>query len=588
VSSSCQRVFIPSRQACHVDVDFGVRSLDHPVGANMANMQAMARTPYGQLQAAFTQGAGLEHAINLMRWDAMVNLAPRSGPFRADAIAELETALHAGLRDKNIPRLIAAVRTDIQNRKQHRADASAQFGRDPGRMNEPEKPGEMLASLREMERVHRHAWAVDPELTRRRSQITSEAEQAWRGARQSNNWGAFEKNLAAVLEITVEEGKQLALSARKDSAQTTAHVESHEIYDALLDKYEPGVKAEALEPLFADLVQWVPAAVRYVAQRDAAEQDPTVYDTQAVTFDVARQRKLAYEMAAVFGLDMMRARLDESSHPFCGGVPTDVRITTRFNPHNVFEGLLGVIHETGHGRYEQGLPSRHHGLPVGKARSMGIHESQSLLCEMQIARSDAFLQFLGPKLEQMFPEHASSGIFAPSYMARHIRRVRPGAIRVNADELCYPLHVALRFELERGLVAGSISLSELPALWRTKMQELLGVELQKDDYANGVLQDIHWPMGAFGYFPTYTLGAAYAAQMMASITTDLGGRGEVDKLVAGGDHVRIINWLRGRLWSKGSELPTPSLVLGATGSRLNPDFYRDHLMHRYVNVPARS
>jgi carboxypeptidase Taq len=385
--------------------------------------------------------------------------------------------------------------------------------------------------------------------------------------------------------VTIEEGRQLALatSATHDSTATSASVSGQAVYDALLDKYEPGAKAEAVEPLFADLLQWLPAAVKYVAERDATTKE-TVYDTASLEFDVGRQKKLGKEMAAVFGLDMSRARIDESAHPFCGGVPSDVRITTRYNTKNPFDGLLAVVHETGHGRYEQGLPMKHHGLPIGKARSMGVHESQSLLCEMQIARGDPFLRFLGPKLAAAFPDH-NADIFHPDYMARHVRRVKPGAIRVYADELCYPLHVALRFDIERALVKGSMKVSEVPGVWREKMRELLGVELAADDHARGALQDIHWPMGAFGYFPTYTLGAAYAAQMMACMTTDLGGEEEMAKQIEGGDHVRIVNWLRSRIWSKGCELPTNALILGATGQRLNPEFYRRHLMARYVNKP---
>jgi carboxypeptidase Taq len=177
-----------------------------------------------------------------------------------------------------------------------------------------------------------------------------------------------------------------------------------------------------------------------------------------------------------------------------------------------------------------------HGLPIGKARSMGIHESQSLLCEMQIARGDPFFRFLGPKLAAAFPDH-NADIFHPDYMARHVRRVKPGAIRAYADELCYPLHVALRFDIERALVKGSM---KVPGVWREKMRELLGVELAADDHARGALQDIHWPMGALGNFPTYTLGAAYAAQMMACMTTDLGGDEEMGKQIEDGDHVRIV------------------------------------------------
>lgn len=560
----------------------------------MANMNAMARSSYGQLQAAFAQGSNLEHAISMLRWDSMVKMPPGAAKFRGETIAELETTLHAGLRDLNIPRLIAAARADVAESQQRRSAILKQHGDDPSSSNVPALPGETLASLREMERASKVALAVDPELTRRKSRASGECELVWRGMRQRGNgaWSTFMPKFSEMLELIVEEGKQLALAFSPNANSTstvTANVTPSQVYDALLDKYEPGVKAEAVQPIFDDLESWLPGAIKYVAGKHAAarrdELDPFSASNakKLAPFSIEQQHALEFEIAATFGLDMGRARIDAAPHPFCGGVPRDTRITTRYNVQNPLESLFAVIHESGHGRYEQNLPIRHHGVPVGKARSMGIHESQSLLCEMTVARGDPFLRWLSPKLVKAFPDHDAS-LFTAEVLARHLRKVKPGFIRVHADELTYPMHVAVRFQIERQLVTGSLPVADVPKVWASRMEELLGVTVKDDDHvAHGCMQDIHWAMGAVGYFPTYTLGAAYAAQIMAAMTKSLGGEAVVAKQIEEGNHVEMVNWLRSRIWSKGSTLPTPALVLAATEERLNPQHYRDHLMKRYVN-----
>jgi carboxypeptidase Taq len=277
----------------------------------------------------------------------------------------------------------------------------------------------------------------------------------------------------------------------------------------------------------------------------------------------------------LLGFDFEAGRLDISLHPFCGGVPQDVRVTTRYNTATFAPSLMGIIHETGHARYEQCLPRDTLYLPVGRARSMGIHESQSLSFEMQLARNPAFLQLIAPLVKKQLGDQAA---FDAANLARMITRVHRGFIRVDADELTYPAHVILRFEIERALISGEIEAEDIPALWAAKMQDYLGVDVA-GNYENGCMQDIHWPMGMFGYFPSYTLGAMYAAQYFATIRKL---RPDMDACIAGGDLSPVMNWLDANIWSQASRWFTDALVTRATGEPLNAKHFRQHLETRYL------
>ncbi|WP_429098735.1 hypothetical protein [Aeromonas veronii] len=256
-------------------------------------------------------------------------------------------------------------------------------------------------------------------------------------------------------------------------------------------------------------------------------------------------------------------------------VRCDVRITTRYNEQEFVSSLMGIVHETGHARYEQGLPRHLLGQPVAEARSMAIHESQSLFCEMQLGHHPAFLALLAPRIRHHFGEQAA---FAPDNLAKLYSRVEPGFIRVDADEVTYPAHVILRYELERDLVEGKIEVADIPELWDAKMQQWLGLST-KGNYRNGCMQDIHWTDGSFGYFPSYTLGAMYAAQLRFALEKELGSMGEV---IAAGRLPEIFGWLGRNIWSQGSLHSTDELVRRATGEALNPHWLRQHLEQRYL------
>ncbi|SKA64974.1 Carboxypeptidase Taq (M32) metallopeptidase [Enterovibrio nigricans DSM 22720] len=238
---------------------------------------------------------------------------------------------------------------------------------------------------------------------------------------------------------------------------------------------------------------------------------------------------------------------------------------------------MGVIHETGHARYEQGLPKHLAGHPASEARSMGIHESQSLFFEMQIARSPEFVAHIAKMAAETF-DRETDPAFSLYNMNTLYKRVQPGFIRVDADEVTYPAHIILRYEIERGLIEGSIEVEDIPALWNQKMQEFLGIDTE-GNFTNGCMQDIHWTDGSFGYFPSYTLGAMYAAQFMAAMRKDV----DVDTCIRNLDMKPISAWLEAKVWSKGSTLTTEEMILEATGESLNPEYFKQHLIERYLN-----
>ncbi|MEC6831312.1 carboxypeptidase M32 [Photobacterium toruni] len=414
-----------------------------------------------------------------------------------------------------------------------------------------------LAALKRHWMMHN---VLPADLVEQQSLTGSQCEHAWRSQRKENDWEGFKANLKPVVELARQE------------AVIRSQVTGLSRYDALLDIYEPGMTSAVLDDIFTEVKSWLPQLIQQVEAKQITEEILPL----SAPFAIEKQQALSLEAMALLGFDFDHGRLDISTHPFCGGVPTDVRITTRYDEDDFTSALMGVIHETGHARYEQGLPQQWRDLPVGEARSMGIHESQSLFCEMQLARSPAFSRLLAPMIQKSFNSDDAS------LSAENLRlintRVKPGFIRVDADEVTYPAHVILRYEIERDLIEGNIEVDDIPTIWDQKMTQYLGISTQ-GNFTDGCMQDIHWTDGSFGYFPSYTLGAMYAAQFMATINKQL----NVEQLVAQGDLTPIFEWLHNNIWSKGSTLSTDKLVEQATGEMLNPEHFKKHLMKRYLN-----
>jgi len=491
-------------------------------------------SPYEELSSTWTRLHHLGHLQSIASWDRAAMMPPKGSEARSRALAEMSALLHRMRTDPRLAELLT------------RAEAESL---------EPVQ----RANLAEMRREWRSSNALPEALVQASALATSRCEHAWRSQRPANDWAGFAVNLREVLRLARETA--LRLSQQMGVAP----------YDALMDQFEPGMSSAEVDRLFGDLQQWLPDLVRRARERQAHET--VVLPTGP--FPKATQRALSLDVMALLGFDFDAGRLDESVHPFSGGVPEDTRLTTRYREDDLMQSLMGTIHETGHARYEQNLPRELLGQPVAYARSMGIHESQSLSFEMQLGRSRAFAGLLAPLLAKHFGAQAA---FEPDNLHKLMTRVKPDFIRVDADELTYPAHVILRYRIERQLIEGTIAVDDIPALWDEAMAALLGVDT-RGNYRDGCMQDVHWASGAFGYFPCYTLGAMYAAQWFAAIRA---GSPDLDACIARGELAPVFDWLREHIWSQASRWSSNELAVRASGEALNPVRFRRHLEARYL------
>ncbi len=494
--------------------------------------------PYDELESRFARQGAIEEAIQFLHWDAAA-MMPRGGAAsRAGQLATLRVVAHEELTRPDMADLLAAAEEDAGNRLD-------QWQR---------------ANLREMRRRWRHAAAVPADLVAALSEARSQSEGAWRAARPADDFAAALPGLERVLELTRE------AAAAKAAALGTGP------YEALLDQYEPGGRVAEIDRLFADIEAFLPALLAAALERQAARPAPP---EPHGPFPPAAQRRAARMLVERVGFDFAHGRLDESAHPFTGGTPDDVRLTTRYDAADPAKALMAALHECGHGLYKRGLPATWRRQPVGAARGMAVHESQSLLVEMQMCRSRAFAGFAAPLLSEIFGGEATA--WQPEALYRRQIRVRPGPIRVDADEVTYPAHVILRYRLERAMVAGDLLPRDLPAAFNDGLKAAIGVTPPSD--RDGVLQDIHWYDGYWGYFPTYTLGAVIAAQLFAAARAALPG---LDDAIGGGQFAALLGWLKRHIHEKGSLFATGELIEAATGTPLAVAAFERHLRQRYL------
>jgi carboxypeptidase Taq len=418
------------------------------------------------------------------------------------------------------------------------------------------------ANLDIMRRAHRRATALPTALVEASARANSACEKVWREAKPASDFARVRHQLEEVLRL------------QRETAQAYAAATGLSPYDALMEGYQPGVTAAEVEPVFTAYEAWLRDALPRAEQIQARRGAPMPLPGP---FPIAAQRELCRRLSLRIGLEAEHSRLDESMHPFCGGTPTDVRITTFYSEGDPAKALLGVLHETGHALYERGLPAAHARQPVGESAGMAAHESQSLIVEMQACRSDAFLGFLGRELHAAFGGQAAP--YAPENLARLWRRVGRGFIRVDADEMTYPAHVILRFRLERAMINGDLAVADLPGAWAEGLHALLGITPPDD--ARGCLQDIHWHDGAFGYFPSYTLGAMAAAQLMKAARLAEPG---LDAALAEGDLAPLLRFLRTHVHAHGARLGFQDLLRAATGKPLDPADFTAHLTDRYLDA----
>jgi carboxypeptidase Taq len=495
---------------------------------------AQATPSYDTLASTWTRLHRLGHLNSIAGWDQAANMPPKGVEARAAAMAEMAALLHRMRTDPQLPEQL----------KRAEQEPLSDFQR---------------ANLREMQREWRASNALPESLVQAQQLASSRCEHAWRKQRPANDWKGFVANFREVLALSRQEAELLSqqMGVRK--------------YDALMDRFEPGMRCEQVDRVFGEVRQWLPDVIRRVTERQSRD---SVIQPQG-PFPIAQQRVLCEQVMRLLGFDFEAGRLDVSTHPFCGGVPEDVRMTTRFSEHEFLGSLLGTVHETGHGRYEQNLPREWLGQPVAESRSMALHESQSLSFEMQLGSHPGFVKHLAPLVSAAFGHQPA---FEPANLHQLMTRVKPGFIRVDADEVTYPAHVILRYEIEKPLIEGDIEIDDVPALWDAKMAELLGIDT-RGNFKDGPLQDVHWPEAMFGYFPCYSLGAMYAAQWFAAMRRAMP---DLDERIGRGEFTAVFDWLRSHIWQQASRWTTDELALKASGEALNPAHFRAHLESRYL------
>jgi len=496
----------------------------------------MALTPYQQLEQEFRRLHAFRSAASLLRWDSAVMMPRGSSESRGEQLAALETECHSILTSPRVSRLL------------DRAEA-----------NLPGLEAWQQANLKEMRRERDHAIATPQSLVSRLAKATSRAEIKWIEARQKSDFSLFAPHLEEVSGLVRNKAELLGKALKLDA------------YDALLDEFGPGMSGAETDAIFTTLGRRLPTLIQDAIDAQAKHTPLEITGR----FAASKQRHLAMELMKVMGFPFDRGRLDESEHPFTGGIPGDIRITTRFNPAEPLTGLMGVLHEAGHAMYDVGLPEQWRGQPVGRDRGMAMQESQSLLLEMLICRNRPFLRYLKPMMEKAF------GVTGPEWevenLYRLLTRVRRSLIRVDADEVTYLVHILLRYELEHQILRGELKIRDLPEAWNARMGDRLGVRPAND--AEGCLQDVHWAVGSFGYFPSYAIGAAIAGQLYESLRYE---RPQLDEEIAAGQFGGLFDWLRQNVHSLAASVSTPELIRNATGKPLTAAAWLRYIEGKYL------
>lgn len=507
-------------------------------GPGQPKSVVVAASPYQQLEQEFRRLHAFRGALSLLRWDQAVMMPRGSSDVRGEQLAALETEYHALLTAPKVTRLL------------DRAQANAQGLEDW-----------QVANLREMRRQRDHAIATPPTLVSRLARATARAEAKWIEARRAGDFAIFAPHLEEVVQLV------------RDKAALLGQALNLQPYDALVDEFSPGITTQEIDTLFKATSRKLPNLINDAIELQA--RTPALPISGKIS--VSKQRALAIEVMKAIGFPFDRGRLDESEHPFTEGVPGDIRVTTRFDANEPFYGLLGVLHESGHAMYDLGLPKDWRDQPVGRDRGMALEESQSLLLEMIIGRSRAFVRYLKPLLEKHW------GVSGPEWeveqLYRYFNRVRKAMIRVDADELTYPVHIMLRYELERKILSGELPIRSIPEAWNSFMEDRLSIRPSND--AEGCLQDIHWAVGSFGYFPSYALGAMIAAQLYESLHQQ---RPTIEEELAAGQFGPLFAWLRENVHGQGARITIQELMKNATGKPLSAASLLRYLETKYLEA----
>jgi carboxypeptidase Taq len=474
---------------------------------------------------------------SVLHWDQEVHMPEKGAKHRAIAISHLSTIIHNKFVQIDKDGTLTKLKKLLDEKKLKGADSVI-----------------VHETWRSFERERK----LPENFVRELAQVTSEAQGIWAEARKNDDFKAF---LPWLKKIVALKQKEAELIGYEDSP-----------YDALLDAYEPGMTTKEVARVLDDVKDFlVPFLQRIRGSRTKADRKMF-----AGTFPIDKQAAFDKQLAQELGFDLRAGRIDKSTHPFASGFnPGDVRITTRFNEHDLFESIGATIHETGHALYEQGLPHEAFGTPLSEAVSLGIHESQSRLWENMIGKGLPFWMHFYPKLQKEFPVPFKK-ISLPDFYRAH-NSVGSSLIRIEADEVTYNLHIIIRFEIEKEMIEGTIDLADLPAIWSSKVQKYLGIKVPSDRL--GVLQDVHWSTGGIGYFPTYTLGNLYAAQLYAEMSKQIP---DLEQRIAKGDFAVVREWLRANVHMHGKTYTAQELIKRVTGEYLNGRYFNDYLEKKFA------
>ncbi|MFL2782602.1 MAG: carboxypeptidase M32 [Rhodospirillales bacterium] len=494
---------------------------------------------YIELEKHFSRLLALREAAGLLHWDAstMMPKGINSSNARSEQISAIATICHEIINDNKV--------SDLLDEAEDSSNLTIW----------------QTSNLREMRHIWTHETAIPKDLIEALTKASMNCETQWRISKVDSDYKSIKPYLNEVLKLV------------KHSALAKSEVLNCTPYEALMDQHTPGLRETTINPLFKDFEDFLPNFLKAVLEKQASE--PQV-DKPKGPFPIKQQKELGHSFMKMLGFDFTEGRLDVSLHPFSGGTPDDLRITTRYDLNDFTSSLMGVLHETGHALYEKNLPKDWRRQPVGLARGMDIHESQSLLIEMQACRSREFLSYAVPLMKRAFnfngPEWNTENIY------RLYTKVQPSLIRVDADEVTYPAHVILRYNIEKSLISDKITLNDLPEMWNENMKKMLGIT--PTNHELGCLQDIHWFDGAWGYFPSYTLGAMNAAQLFNSAVRE---NTSILPSIKRGDFGPLYDWLIENIHGLGSLYETPELLERATGQPLNAEIFKQHLISRYLN-----
>ena len=493
----------------------------------------MSSAAYRQLCERSREVYLLRSVAGVLSWDFETYIPTKAVPYRADQLSYLEAKAHTLFTEPSVGDWLKE---------------TEQIGFDPGSEEE--------GNIREWRRSYDRATKIPVALVEEFEKTRTIAREAWVHARADSKFSVFQPHLEKIVELT------------RQKADLWGYKESP--YDALMDDYEPGMTTKEVRPVLEQLRAALVELLGEIGDNDVEEHFLDGH------YPIDGQQALSKEIAAAFGYDFAAGRIDTTMHPFATTLgPYDQRITTRYNLKRFDVSLYGVMHETGHALYEQGLHPDRVGLPAGDAVSLGIHESQSRLWENHVGRTAQFWHLWHATACKYLPDIAR---FSPEALANAVQRIAPSFIRVEADEVTYDLHILLRFEMELALVEGRLKVKDLPEVWNTRFHELFGLIVPDD--ARGVLQDIHWSLGSLGYFPTYTLGNLNAAQLMAAAEKKVSG---LSGQLAQGNYVPLLHWLRENVHQYGRRYLPAELMRRATGESTQACYRIEYLRNKYLN-----